>query len=482
MQTVNFRCGHCDKVMAVTQDCLGQQVRCPHCQQVVLAPAAPGAAAPSTPGRVPPPGPTQVSDPATAAPSGNGPAAGPLVPPMPDLTLPGRDEHESIFAPEPEPDDLFSAEPTPRVELPGGVPNWLPDLAPVTPAPGPAAAVASATAPLPAAPPGAFWEQPLPSPAPEAAAPPPSVQPSLPFEKSLAETEAHAEEEPLLPTGPSAAAQAAARSSRGGWFTALVVVPLISYSLLATIAIILLLTRPAPPHPLEALPDLEGDGKGATKLKNGSLRYRVPPPDTTPLPAHLKTSLGQPVAVGDVEVTPLRVERRRIAYRTEGRDRVEPSREESLVLWLQLRNRSRDVLFKPMDRFFTRRWKPLKAGAELMPFTMLVMGERTFYGGPTAWQPPARSDRFRDPVELIEGQNYDTELRPGEETTTFVCTDPDDHAAAALDKYDGQLLWRVQVRRGLLRWTTPRGVEREDPTTAVIGVQFGAREVVRASS
>src|SRR5207244_3268071 len=51
---------------------------------------------------------------------------------------------------------------------------------------------------------------------------------------------------------------------RGGLFIMLVLVPLISYSVLATIAVIILYLRPVPPHPLEMLPD-EGDRKGAKR-------------------------------------------------------------------------------------------------------------------------------------------------------------------------------------------------------------------------
>jgi DNA-directed RNA polymerase subunit RPC12/RpoP len=47
MQTVNFPCGNCGNLMAVGTDYLGQQARCPHCQQVVLAP--PPAAPPGPP-------------------------------------------------------------------------------------------------------------------------------------------------------------------------------------------------------------------------------------------------------------------------------------------------------------------------------------------------------------------------------------------------------------------------------------------------
>jgi len=40
MQTVQFQCGKCRGLMAVVIDHLGRQVRCPHCQAVVVAVAA----------------------------------------------------------------------------------------------------------------------------------------------------------------------------------------------------------------------------------------------------------------------------------------------------------------------------------------------------------------------------------------------------------------------------------------------------------
>src|SRR5262249_45950255 len=47
METVNFTCGHCGKLLAVSKQHLGQQVRCPHCQQGGVAP-------PPQPGPPPP--------------------------------------------------------------------------------------------------------------------------------------------------------------------------------------------------------------------------------------------------------------------------------------------------------------------------------------------------------------------------------------------------------------------------------------------
>src|SRR5260370_26559565 len=40
MQTVQFQCGHCGSMMGVSIEFLGQQVRCPTCQEVVVAPAS----------------------------------------------------------------------------------------------------------------------------------------------------------------------------------------------------------------------------------------------------------------------------------------------------------------------------------------------------------------------------------------------------------------------------------------------------------
>src|SRR5262249_54845965 len=59
MATVNFQCGHCGKLMAVEAGHLGQQVRCPHCQGVVLTPPAAPVEPPAAP--VEPPAPEQTT-------------------------------------------------------------------------------------------------------------------------------------------------------------------------------------------------------------------------------------------------------------------------------------------------------------------------------------------------------------------------------------------------------------------------------------
>jgi hypothetical protein len=256
---------------------------------------------------------------------------------------------------------------------------------------------------------------------------------------------------------------------RGGLFLVLIVIPLISYSILATLAIVILYMRlQASPSPFEYLSDLQGDFKGATHEKQGTISYERLQPDS-PLPAKLQLDLGQSITLGDVEVTPLKVELRSIKIFSAGLPPVEPD-EPALALYLRLKNISQDCRFCPTDPYFERRWKAEgRSGSK--PYTFLEMGDERFYGGPLAWQ----SGRQADESETVEGQRHRV-LDPGETVTTFVCTDPEDRMVARLAGYQGELLWRVQVRRGLVR----EG-DREAPATAVIGVRFAPADIRKSS-
>src|SRR5262249_18097778 len=99
MQTVTFTCLHCNNLMAVSTEFLGQQVRCPTCNQIVQAPAV----APT---------------PITATPS--------VAPSFEDLSLdsPRQETHESIFG-ETQDEDLFGT-PPPKIELPPDMPTATP--------------------------------------------------------------------------------------------------------------------------------------------------------------------------------------------------------------------------------------------------------------------------------------------------------------------------------------------------------------------
>jgi len=426
MANVNFECGHCHNLMAVGEEYLGQQVRCPHCQQVVLAPAP-------------------VQEPATQ--------------------VPLRDEYESIFTPpESAGEDLFGDVEVPRIDMP---------TEPTFPRPAPGAPTSPADGGL-APPPGPGMEQLTltytgPEPLPptsisEGASPDGRSAPAAPTQEATAAPEVVSPPriEPRL------------RPSRGGgWVTAIVLVPLISYSVLATVAIVILLTeRRNASHPLEMIPDLEGDHKGGAARggKHGSVEFRLPNPEQ-PVPDQLRVPVADPprsLAVGDLEVTPQKVERGRLQWAIGQTLQTFP--EDALILRLKLRNVSRDVSFYPMDRYFVRAWP--KVQGDHKPYTLLEMGERKFYGGPLDW---SRKNEF------IKGQDVNRELKPGEEMTTFFCTNPDEHAARALDSYAGSLVWHLQLRRGLVKWTTRDGVEREDSATAVVGVEFAAADVRKAA-
>ncbi len=445
MTTLNFQCGHCHNLMAVGQEFLGQQVRCPHCQQVVLAP--------------PPPPPADD---------------------LPTIEVPQPAEHESIFAPpEGVGDDLFGevAPDLPRVELPTE-PIFPPLALDEKTLPGEGVAPRSLGADEPTLTyPGHELPPPLlsgteinPSAATE-----PAAGPGL---SDSAGPVAAPPEEPLPPLRVEPRTRTARNS---GWIIAILIVPLISYSILATIAIIMLMTQIRnTPHPLEILPDLEGDNKGDAKRggKRSSLDIRQTDPEQA-LPAQLRVPLGHTLAIGDLEVTPLGVERGPIVIKVGNYPPEDP--EITLVLWLRLRNRSSDVTFKPMDRFFARA-RPQSASA-LKQYTMLEMGTHKFYGGPLTWASRRETSgpRAEKNYEVIVGQKINKELKPGDEMNTFVCTNPKDPVLKTLDSYQGPLLWRVQLRRGLVAWTTKDGVEREDSATAVVGVEFAAADVKTAA-
>jgi hypothetical protein len=429
MQTVQFECGHCGQLMAVVHDCLGQQVRCPHCQQIVLAPVAPP---------TPPAEPTEREFAFRAAPSAQ--------------------EQESIFG-EHVDDDLFGAAPKPILQMPPGAVS-----SPVAEPPSP---LDSPTMPL---------SQPLALVNPFAAdavgndrtytdGPPSNGIAPGPTGgdwpgAGAAEATAHGTDE--LP--PAAAAGAAVRRSRGtGMFSVYLLSVLVPYAIFATaLAIYFYFQWKSVPHPLEYLQDI-GDPKDQPSHKGGSRTYLRIPPDT-PLPDRLKVSLGQSIRVGDLEVKPERVTRERVVFRYRKGGEPERADEESLVLHLRLKNVSADLPFKPTDPAFAHWWKP-GLSERSKPYTYVEVGaKRRFYGGPK-WHD--------DQGEYVVGQEKDNqELPPGEERTTVICTDPADQVPVYLDKNPARPLWRVQLRRGLVSID-----DHEVSATFVIGVEFDRTDV-----
>jgi hypothetical protein len=111
-----------------------------------------------------------------------------------------------------------------------------------------------------------------------------------------------------------------------------------------------------------------------------------------------------------------------------------------------------------------------------MPYTYLEVpttGKR--YCSPFKWNP--RMSKGRNAAggeEFIEGQEEDNKvLQPGEQVSTCLLTEPADQVPNALRNYKGKLLWRVQLRRGIVNYK-----ERDFSVSTVIGVRFDKSEIV----
>jgi hypothetical protein len=438
MQTVSFYCPHCKNLMGVGTDLLGQQVQCPSCRAMVIAPE-------------------------TAE-------------PMVSFDGPKLEHHESIFS-EHQDEDLFgSAKPNieipPAAEPPANESRFAaypPDMPQseagemTVAAESPVIDVPPSDAPVLAPdhwPTASEPESPEPP-------PPPSWEPQAesinwaPSESDAAEVQAlrrapmpeHRKGANLLLT--ILAPYAVVMTAVAGWYFYRATYP------------------PADQHPMANIPDIFAQYEPATRHRLNRGVAGMPAIDA-PLPAGLLVRLGETIAVGDLEVTPERVAVGPLKVHTVLADDSETTTDlpgQALILRLRVRNRSSDVYFHPTDPVFDRLYDRRQGSAK--PYTQLIAGNYHSYGGAidvlgTNWQKVKR--------KYVDGQEYDDKpLPPGEDRHTVVVTDPQDtEALAAVRGQSGgePITWRVQLRRGL---TTFRGQELS--TCAVIGVQFSASDV-----
>jgi hypothetical protein len=437
METMNVQCGHCKQLLAVSTAVLGQQVRCPHCKQVILAPApAPAAVAPAPVGDVPPPE---------------------FLVPIPPIS-----QMEDIFAPpEANSDALFAGPQRGLVEMPPA-PGSSPPLAEPSVLPGQMETTLT------------YHPPDRTEPSPTAVGEPDAAAFSLGTGGATASEPTAATLDQGLLAQSIPKPQIRPPSDKRGWVTALLIVPLISYSVLATIVIILLRINQQPAknqiHPLEMFQDLEGETPG---VKPGKKKVSVNfnGKQELDLPEKLRTRLGRTIRIGDLEVTPLSVEFRPIEFISPDTQPV-ASETDSLVLNLRVKNVSDGFAFHPLDPFFVRRWKEVKDHTKSdMPFTYLTVGNSRFFGGPIT--SAEREERH----ETIKGQILERELQPRETLETFICTSPDDPVKEAVQRATQPMLWRVQVRRGAVK-TPNRG---EVSAAAVVGVEFTRAEIRRGS-
>ena len=418
MSIYHFKCVSCTKLMGITEDFLGKQMRCPHCQTIQMLPMINAAGNPEAP-----PAPVQGAEPDTDImdfkyQSPENPAPEEL--PREILSFPTSDKFQETSTEE------YAAVSTPvEVKDSNEVPTeiFIPETN--------GASESAAAAP---------WDD----------------APSI--------------------TGEAARKRPVASKSMA---MPIIFFSLLSYSVMATAILILVLVRmktAGPLHPLEYIPDVDGDNPGVKRTK---IRFNHDKERTQEVvPAHLRTKIGVAIRVGELEVTPLAVEKVTVSVLVSGFSKSEPCKGDSLVLRLKLKNVSKDQTFSPLDYYFNRKWKEKSRNSYPPPFTLVQFGtekpEKSFFGGPANWLPLALagSKKSQSPRETVEDENLDKTLEPGDEMTAFLCTDGDDSSAQEILNHQGPMLWRLQVRRGLV----PVGA-KEIPATSVIGVEFGAIDV-----
>jgi hypothetical protein len=223
-------------------------------------------------------------------------------------------------------------------------------------------------------------------------------------------------------------------------------------------------TQIDPGHPLSTIPDNFGEFPPSERKKVGQLKNL---PDQ-PLPPELRVGLGKKLELGPLEITPTKVETRRLKVVTvpKGGKPMESVRPEAVVMTLKIRNTSGDVTLYPMDPAFTRKFGG--STDEPKPGTTLEVGKEKFRGGAIPWPP---SERLTGEFEVAQ-QGDATPLKPGESRDYVVFTATDGRIVKVVKDAPEPMLWRVQLRRGLV---SVRG--KDVPVTAIIGVEFNASDV-----
>lgn len=453
MQTVNFNCPFCGKLMAVGLNLLGRNVRCPHCKQVVQAPR-------------------------TAGP----PTEGPKTEPVPSFNLPSapQESHESIFG-EANDDDVFGARP-PKVQMPNE-----PGAAPL---PSPSAYGAEqlpATARIPSSQTATPYPDPeAPTVSVEAGTQPPLANPWATDATPARQPEpprADDDEVSELPARThSYTPRPAARESGSGG--GILIWILLLYGAAATAgAAYLFFTRtsgeqsggqqPARQHPFVDIPDFFGEYDRVQRKKLA--RIDGMPPANLDVPKELQVGLGDTLVVGDLHVKPVRVEYREVKrFRKEvGRDGFETKENERplYLLHLRIKNNSDDLLIHPTDPAFNSRYFPQ---TKMTPYTGVVVGQQRYLGGPFLWPDPQYERQYVDGQE-----NDDKPLGPKEERDYVIASVPNaSDIRKALDAAkDSPAVWRVQLRRGLMTVKDDQGKDHDISVTSVIGVVFAAADV-----
>ncbi|MFI5457229.1 MAG: hypothetical protein ACHRXM_17425 [Isosphaerales bacterium] len=225
--------------------------------------------------------------------------------------------------------------------------------------------------------------------------------------------------------------------SRLTWFFLLV----LSYSSAVTLALFWVLWTGRTFRPAEPTTN---DSRQTSAESNPSSSPPTPSQPLPPIPAENQTTLGKPIRIGELEVTPRAV----VSAPVELVRKIEPPdyrREDgdSLVLRFKVTNISKDHVIAPLDRDLIRdQTSPLDR-------SLIV----TSGGRPISLFPLAVDSEW-----LIQGQEFPV-LKPGESAEILVASE-----SITDDRMAGEMSWRLRLRTGPYR-------------TDMLGVRFTKDDV-----
>lgn len=226
------------------------------------------------------------------------------------------------------------------------------------------------------------------------------------------------------------------------------------YALLVTalcVTLLLMLSKARNAGHLESLPDLKPIPPGKVAI------YKI----NTDLPAGHTLKLGDHQRYGNLRVEPLRVTRGTIQFQHfEKEGKVEDYNSSAVLkLWVKFTNESKQQAFVPLDSdlMFRRR---VDAQEHVFANNFLVQKQDKPRSYPLVFvfDHPQSSDWD------MAGQQLGKELQPGESLETYIPSTED-----GIDRLKGDLLWRVQLRKG----HSPKG----NGVTTLVEVAFTADQI-----
>jgi len=242
--------------------------------------------------------------------------------------------------------------------------------------------------------------------------------------------------------GPAGAMRNQAVAPRISWPLLLVS----SYASALTLALGFILWTGRGLSRLDFSPSSEPDpgSNGASPSRGASLAGEV----VLPLPAPNVTDLRRPARLGELEVTPRSIARRSVRLlRLQGTAKGRRVSSPTLVLTLELANRSTASTFAPLDPAIVRESVPavdqsfieVPGGRRIAMFRLAMESE---------WS--------------IQGQGFPA-LDPGGLADTILVSEP-----VAMSDLTGTMTWHVKLRTGPYR-------------TDVLGVRFSVEDVIKKS-